>query len=314
MTEYRFGTGRLPESATTPQSRSQSQFLAQSQSQSKAVPTSVLPQNVHPSLRPAAHASFNPASPATGAAAVPTLASGLERTEYGAGGGRKTAFSFLMLLLLPFFASLPVMIYQRVNHGLWFDTWQLLLVAAVFSGIMFLVLIELLFSLRAYLSLGKSSVRFTLPSGRGPTPMLRYASHDIPYHAIRSVEVRREVFGGALAPIMLRGAVIRTKDEREITLGFVSEANADPAFPYPLIAEQIARRAGLSVADQGTVWRRDGKGRQMGFMSGSAHTRHIADHMEIEALNKSHRCLVLGLVNVLVLLVMLGIAADYLGS
>ncbi len=309
MTEYRFGARRLPEAATAPQS--------QSQYQTKSVPTSVLPQNVHPSLRPSANASANPmarmaasSSPATAAAAVP----GSERTEYGASGGRKTAFSFLMLLLLPFFASLPFMIYQRVNHGLWFDTWQLLLVAAVFSGIMFLVLIELMFSLRAYLSLGKSSVRFTLPSGRGPTPMLRYASHDIPYHAIRSVEVRREVFGGALAPVMLRGAVIRTKDEREITLGFVSEANADPAFPFPLIAEQIARRAGLSVADQGTVWRRDGKGRQMGFMSGSAHTRHIADHMEIEALNKSHRRLVLGLVNVLVLLVMLGIAADYLGS
>jgi hypothetical protein len=311
MTEYRFGTGRLPESAAA----------LQSQSQSNAAPTSVLPQNVHPSLRPTAKASFNPmtriaapTSPAMAAATVPTSPSGLERTEYGAGGGRKTAFSFLMLLLLPFFASLPVMIYQRVNHGLWFDTWQLVLVAAVFGTIMFLVLIELLFSLRAYLSLGKSSVRFTLPSGRGPTPMLRYASHDIPYHAIKSVEVRREVFGGALAPVMLRGAVIRTKDEREITLGFVSEANVDPAFPYPLIAEQIARRAGLSVSDQGTVWRRDGKGRQMGFMSGSAHTRHIADHMEIEALNKSHRRLVLGLVNVLVLLVMLGIAADYLGS
>ena len=249
-------------------------------------------------------------SPSTAAGAVPDR----ERTEYGAGGGRKTAFSFLMLLLLPFFASLPFMIYQRINHGLWFDTWPLLFVAALFSGIMFLVLIELMFSLRACLSLGKSSVKFTLPSGRGPTPMLRYVSFDIPYHAIKSVEVRREVFGGALAPVMLRGAVIRTKDEREITLGYVSEANVDPAFPYPVIAGQIARRAGLTVVDQGTIWRRDGKGHQMGFMSGSAHTRHIADHMEIEALNTSHKRMVMLLVNALVLLVMLGVAADLLGS
>ena len=260
---------------------------------------------VHPMARMAAASS-----PATASTAVP----GRERTEYGAGGGRKTAFSFLMLLLLPFFASLPFMMIQRVNHWLWFDTWQLVLFGAVFSGIMFLVLIELMFSLRAYLSLGKSSVKFTLPSGRGPTPMLRYASHDIPYHAIKAVEVRREVFGGTLAPVMLRGAVLRTKDEREITLGFVSEANSDPAFPYPLIAEQIARRAGLSIIDQGTIWRRDGKTHQMGFMSGSAHTRHIADHMELEALNKSHRRLVLLLVNGLVLLVGLGLAADFLGS
>ena len=259
----------------------------------------------HPMARMAASSS-----PATAAAAVP----GRERTDYGAGGGRKTAFSFLMLLLLPFFASLPFMIYQRVNHGLWFDAWPLLLVAAIFSLIMFLVLIELMFSLRAHLSLGKSSVKFTLPSGRGPTPMLRYASFDIPYHAIKAVEVRREVFGGALAPVMLQGAILRTKDEREITLGYMSEANTDPAFPFPFIAEQIARRAGLSVVDQGTIWRRDGNGHQMGFMSGSAHTRHIADHMEIEALNKSHRRMVLLLVNVLVLLVGLGLAADFLGG
>ncbi len=239
MAEFRFGTGRTPEAA----------------------PVSVLPQNVHPSLKPSANSSLNPMarmaaseSPASAAAAVP----GVERTNYGASGGRKTAFSFLMLLLLPFFTSLPFMLYQRINHGLWFDTWQLLLFAVVFSAIMFLVLIELLFSLRAYLSLGKSSVKFTLPSGRGPTPMLRYASFDIPYHAIKAVEVRREVFGGALAPVMMRGAVIRTKDEREITLGYVSEANVDPAFPYPLIAEQIARRAGLPLVDQGTIWRRDG--------------------------------------------------------
>lgn len=259
----------------------------------------------HPMARMAASTS-----PATAAAAVP----GRERTEYGAGGGRKTAFSLLLLILLPFFASLPFMIYQRVAHDLWFDTWPLVVAAAVFSGIMFLVLIELIFSLRAYLSLGKSSVKFTLPSGRGPTPMLRYASFDIPYHAIKAVEVRREVFGGALAPVMLRGAVLRTKDEREITLGFVSEANTDPAFPYPTIAGQIARRAGLPVIDQGTIWRRDGKTHQMGFMSGSAHTRHIADHMELEALNKSHRRIVLLLVNVLVLLVGLGVAADFLGG
>ncbi len=263
----------------------------------------------HPMARMAASTS-----PATAAAAVPTSGLGAERTEYGVGGGRKTAFSFLMLLLLPFFGSLPFMIYQRVTQGLWFDTWPLLFVAAVFSVIMFLVLIELMFSLRAYLSLGKSSVKFTLPAGRGPTPMLRYASHDIPYHAIKAVEVRREVFGGALAPVMLQGAILRTKDEREITLGFVSEANSDPAFPYPVIAGQIARRAGIPVIDQGTIWRRDGKSHQMGFMSGSAHTRHIADRMELEALNQSHRRMVLLLVNVLVALVGLGLAADFLGG
>ena len=114
MAEFRFGTGRPPEAA----------------------PVSVLPQNVHPSLKPSANllkpdgADGGIESPASAAAAVP----GVERTDYGASGGRKTAFSFLMLLLLPFFASLPIMMYQRINHGLWFDTWQLFLFAAVFSA------------------------------------------------------------------------------------------------------------------------------------------------------------------------------------
>ncbi len=49
-------------------------------------------------------------------------------------------------------------------------------------------------------------------------------------------------------------------------------------------------------------------------MSGSANTRHIADHMEIEALNKGHRRMVLLLVNVLLLLVLSGLAADFLGA
>lgn len=245
-------------------------------------------------------------SAATDAAGVPRI----KRTEFQPSGGRKTFFSFLMLLLLPFFASLPFMIMQRVSHGLWFDTWQLVLIALVFASIMFFVAIELMYSLRAHLSIGNTSVKFTLPSGRGAVPMFNYMSRDIPYSTIKNVELRREIFGGVAAPVMLRGALIRTKDEREHLLGYVSEANTDAAFPYPAIAEEIARRAGVPVIDSGSIWRHHTKRAQMGFMAGSAHTRHVADTLEIAELNRSHKRMVLGLVNMLAVLVMIGIAAD----
>jgi hypothetical protein len=63
-----------------------------------------------------------------------------------------------------------------------------------------------------------------------------------------------------------------------VKLGYVSEANSDPCFPYPEIAQKIAERAGLT--------------------------------MEIEALNKSHRKWVMRLISLLVGLVVVGIALD----
>ena len=40
-------------------------------------------------------------------------------TVYAAGGGRKFAFSFVFLLLLPFFISLPPMLFWRISQGHW---------------------------------------------------------------------------------------------------------------------------------------------------------------------------------------------------
>ncbi|MCK9911945.1 hypothetical protein MXD81_22510, partial [Microbacteriaceae bacterium K1510] len=58
----------------------------------------------------------------------------------------------------------------------------------------------------ARIELGEKSVKMTLPSGRGPTPIVRYRSHDIPYDQIKAVETRREIYGGSVAPVLLQGA------------------------------------------------------------------------------------------------------------
>lgn len=234
-----------------------------------------------------------------------------ERTVYGASGGRKTIFSFIFLILLPFFVSIPAMIFTRFQHGLMLDNWGFLVLALAFAALMFLVLIELIFSLRARVELLPEKVRMTLPAGRGPTPMLRYKSYEVPYDQVHTVETRREVYGGAMVPVLLKGARLITKDGTAVPLGYVSEANVDPAFPYPVIAKQIADRARLPLIDRGNV-RRSVGAKFLGMKSNDpvADAASMVDDNQLDALNQSHRNFVLGLIGVLVILIAIGIVDD----
>lgn len=230
-----------------------------------------------------------------------------ERIDYGASGIRKTLFSFLFLILLPFFVSLPAMLWMRLKGQLWQDTIGLGILAAGFTIIMGLVVIELMFSLRAKVHLGKDRVKMTLPSGRGPTPMLRYKTYDIPYDQVHTVETRREVYGGKIAPVLLQGARIETKDGSVIPLGYVSENCLDPCLPYPEIASKIAERARLPMIDRGSV-RRSVRHK----MLGRKHTpeQELVDEAQLAELNRSHSTFVLGLVCFLVALMAIGIVQD----
>jgi hypothetical protein len=230
-----------------------------------------------------------------------------ERTTYGVGGGRKTLIAFVFLLLLPFFSSLPAMIYMRVSRGLGVDAIGLSIMALGFAIIMFLLLINLMFSLRAHLHLGENAVHLTLPSGRGPTPMLRYRSEIIPYSDIAAVETRREIYGGSLAPMMLHGARLIKTDGTFVRLGYDSEANTNQVFPWMTIADQIAKRAGVAVRDAGSV-RRSVSAKMLGVVSPSAPTP-IKDE-EIYALNRAHARVMVGLVGFLLTLVAIGIFND----
>ena len=232
-----------------------------------------------------------------------------EHTVYAASGGRKTFFSFVFLILLPFFASLPAMMYMRVKNGLFFDAAGLGIIAVAFTVLMLLIVVELLFSLRARVELGDTSVKMTLPSGRGPTPMLFYKSHDIPYDQVHTVETRREIYGGSLVPVLLKGARLITKDERAIPIGYVSEANVDPAFPYTEIAKKIAERARLPLIDRGNV-RRSFRRKFFGIKGSRVNEVDLVDEAQIAELNKSHHNMVLGLVGGLALLIVIGIVDD----
>lgn len=232
-----------------------------------------------------------------------------ERTVYAASGGRKTFFSFVFLILLPFFASLPAMMYMRLKHGLFFDAVGLGIMAVGFAILMFLVVIELLFSLRARVELGETSVKMTLPSGRGPTPLLFYKSYEVPYDQVQTVETRREIYGGSLVPVLLKGARIITKDEKAIPIGYVSEANVDPCFPYPEIAKKIAERARLPLIDRGNV-RRSFRRKFFGIKGSRVNEVDLVDEAQIAELNQSHHNVVMGLVGALVVLIVIGIVDD----
>ncbi len=252
-----------------------------------------------------------PASaPAPAPTSAPTPVSGRERTVYAASGGRKFAFSFIFLILLPFFISLPPMLFWRISQGHWQGTPGLLVLAVAFTFIMILLLIELMHSLMARIELGETSAKMMLPAGRGPTPIIRYRRHDIPYGDIKAVETRREIYGGSVAPVLLQGARLVLKDDSAVKLGYVSEANSDPCFPYPEIAQKIAERAGLAVQHRGNVRRSLQKkyfGLKKEFLAEAAGE---VPEAEIEALNKSHRKWVMRLISLLVGLVAVGIALD----
>lgn len=247
---------------------------------------------------------------ATGDVAPAPAANQPERTVYAAGGGRKFAFSFVFLLLLPFFISLPPMLFWRISQGHWNGTLGLVVLAAAFTFVMFLIFVELMHSLMARIELGERSVKMTLPSGRGPTPIVRYRSHDIPYDQIKAVETRREIYGGSVAPVLLQGARLILKDDTPVKLGYVSEVNSDPCFPYPEIAQQIAARAGLKVEHKGNV-RRSFEKKYLGLTRDLISPGDgVVEESEIEALNKSHRRWVMRIITLLVALVIVGIALD----
>ncbi len=233
---------------------------------------------------------------------------------YKAGGGRTTFFSFAFLILLPFFASLPAMIFARITHGLWIDTVGLTIFAICFAAVMFLLLVELMMSLRSRVVLGSKGVKMTLPSGRGPTPMLRYRSHQLDYDDIQSVETRREVYGGSLAPVMMKGARLTKKDGETVKLGYVNEANVDPTFPYPVIAKHIADRARLPLIDRGSVYR-SARAKFLGIRARAQAgdpdaPEDTIDEAQIAELNHRHRSVMLGVLGVLAALLLIGIAAD----
>ena len=233
----------------------------------------------------------------------------LRRQVYEASGLRKTLLSLVFLLLLPFFVSLPAMLYQRLTHQLWTDTIGFAIFAGAFALVMLLVVYELIHSLRSRVEINDTALKFTLPAAPGiGMPKLRYRKMEIPYSQIDSVEMRREIYGGSMAPILLRGARVITKEGDKIPLGYISEANVDPTLPLPDIASEVARRCGIEVTDRGNV-RREFRRKLRGIQTVAGVDEGIPA-AEVESLNRRHHNLVLMLCCGLFLMIAAGVLID----
>ncbi|MBL8565182.1 MAG: hypothetical protein JNM89_05645 [Hyphomicrobiaceae bacterium] len=230
---------------------------------------------------------------------------------YGATGGRRFAFSIIFLLLLPFYVSLGPMIGSRLMHGYWTGTTGLIVLAVAFTIVIYLVLVETLASIRSEVELGLKGARVTLPKGRGLTSILQFETNEFAYSDVASVEMRREVYGGALAPMMMKGARVVKKNGDIVRLGYINEANEDPALPYIEIAERIAHRSGVPLVDGGSV-RRSARRKMLGLRAEGPPEMHAVEEAELSELNRKHARLIIALVTALVVLVALGILSDFL--
>jgi hypothetical protein len=239
------------------------------------------------------------------------MAEAAERKVYEAGAGRKTFLCLAFLILLPFYASLPAMLIQRLTHGLWLDTIGLMVFAAIFTGMMALLVVQLYQSLRSRVEFGETAVRITLPQGSGATPMLRFFNKEVPYDQIEAVETRRVLFGKALAPVLLRATRLRIKDGHHVRLGNVYEDNVDAALPFPEIGAKIAQRANCQVIDGGTV-RRSIERRVLGLLGRKTAIEESPPltAAEVDELNTRHARAMKYLVVVMAVLVVGGIAID----
>lgn len=237
-----------------------------------------------------------------------------ERTFYAVGGGKRALLALAFLCLLPFVISVPVMIYQRLADGLVFDIWALAFFGLCLAAILVLLALQLMYAVRSRVVLGERAFTFTLPRGHGPAPTLHYARQTLGYAEIAEVELRREVFGGSVMPVILQGAHIITKKGIDIPLGYVSETNADNDFPFATIAHQIAGRANVPLLEEPGLWRTLHNKHQAAAAGLIAGDSQVVEAAEMARLNRNHRRFGLAIVNVVVALLLVGIAMDVTGA
>jgi hypothetical protein len=234
-----------------------------------------------------------------------------ETKTWQSGGGRRIVLAFAFLILLPFYVSLGPMLYQRVSRGFVGDTLALTVLALVFTALMALVLQQLVHAVRTRVSLTETGIDATVPKvgRRGPFFLLGYETRSIPYGDVASVDLRTEVYGGSLLPVLLTSTRVVPKSGPPLVLGYTNANDHEPQLPYPEMGRDVAERAKVTVTDHGTV-RRSVGARVVGMTSASDQATRL-DETELNLLNAAHTRNVRVMVAGLALLVVGGIAIDF---
>ncbi len=167
--------------------------------------------------------------------------------------GRQIVLWITFIIFLPFFISMPVMMFMRVVNGKVMDTISLgaiFLVALV--GVMFIVL-QILAAGRQRIELSEEKISLKLPTWKGPTPLGPVVKADLNYSDISAIEKRGELYA-LLGILGLREvSSIITTDGRRFVLGYISENEADAPIPYDKVTASLAKRTGKTVLHRGAV-------------------------------------------------------------
>ena len=241
---------------------------------------------------------------------APTSSSS-EALVWQAGGGRRLVLAFAFLLLLPFYASIGPMLFQRVSRGLIGDAVSLGLLGLVFTVLMGLILYQLVHAVRTRVAVDAAVTSLNVPKSgtRGPFSVQGFVTHTIPHADVAAVETRSEVYGGTLAPILLTSTRLTTKAGEHVVLGYTNANDADDQIPYPGIGVEIARRTGVTVKDHGVVHRSLQK-RMLGLAS-TPDENVVVPIGALLDINVAHKRNMRLLVAGLVVLVAAGIGVDF---
>ena len=172
---------------------------------------------------------------------------------FEASRGRKIILITVFTLLVPFFISLPFMIFLRLSKGFYYDAAILFLFAILFAIWMVFLGAHILSSLKTRIQLNEQDAVLLVPNWRGPLPLLPYKTISLTYENVKSVESRSEIYREAIIPVLMRSCSIVTQDGERHILGYTKEKATDPAFPFSEISHEIALRAGLPLSERGTI-------------------------------------------------------------
>jgi hypothetical protein len=231
-------------------------------------------------------------------------------TTWQSGGGRRIILAFAFLLLLPFYASLGPMLFQRASRGFVGDTVSLAILALAFTALMALILQQLIHAVRTRVTLTAEGIKATVPAvgARGPFFMWNYITRNIALSDVAGIDTRNEIYGRKLAPVLLTSTRIATKSGEPLVLGYANANDTYPQFPFTEIGAEIANRAGVVVTDHGTVqrsWRQ-----RVGLTNGTNDAARLAPE-EVSVINAAHTRNVRLMIGALALLVLGGITLDF---
>ena len=152
-----------------------------------------------------------------------------DQTVWHGGNARRLLLAFAFLLLLPFYASIGPMLFQRVSRGLIGDAVSLGLLGLLFTALMGLILHQLVHAVKTRVAVDNTGTSLTVPTTgrRGPFALLGYTTRHVPHADVVAVETRTEVYGGSLAPMLLTSTRLTTKDGQHVVLGYTNANDTD---------------------------------------------------------------------------------------